>query len=231
MFASEAAAAEANGREYEAFEGPVDGVAILRSTGGWRSPLADGELADLRQSAPEGQTRAELGSADAPDGGALSADTTDRDRSTLLPAAATAAVATSPHLVTEEGELKLDVAVGTSRRRFSLSDAAENLLRDLRYGYGPADVVPWVTTKALVFAGGATLPEGNDERDIAWELGGAHGGRRATEKELRLLAEFLRGRTVPDQSLDALREHVRSTGLETVSTPTNCGDAPRRFGG
>jgi len=139
ILASEAAAAEANGREHEAFEGPVDGVAILRSTGGWRSPPADGELAGLRQSAPEGQTRAELGSPDAPRG-ALSADATDRDRSILPPAAATAAMATSPHLGTEEGELKLDVAVGTSRRRFSLSDAAENLLRDL--GYGPADVVP-----------------------------------------------------------------------------------------
>lgn len=126
-------------------------------------------------------------------------------------------MATSPHLVTEEGELKLDVAVATSRRRFSLSDAAENLLRDL--GYGPADVVPWVTTKALVFAGGATLPEGNDERDTAWELGGADGGRRATEEERRLLAEFLRGRTVPDRSLDALCEHVRSTGLDDHLDP------------
>lgn len=120
-------------------------------------------------------------------------------------------MATSPHLV-EEGELKLDVSVGTTRRQFSLSDGAENLLRDL--GYGPADVVPWVTTKALVFAGAATLPEGNDERATAWDLTGADGGRRATEEELRRLAAFLEGRTVPERSLAALREHVRSTRLD-----------------
>lgn len=121
-------------------------------------------------------------------------------------------MATSPHLVEEDGELKLDVSVGTSRRQFALSDGAENLLRDL--GYGPADVVPWATTKALVFAGAATLPEGNDERTTAWDLTGADGGRRATDDELRRLAAFLRGRTVPDRSLESLREHVRSTRLE-----------------
>lgn len=70
-----------------------------------------------------------------------------------------------------------------------------------------------MTTKALVFAGAATLPEGNDERATAWDLTGADGGRRATEEELRRLAAFLEDRTVPERSLAALREHVRSTRL------------------
>jgi hypothetical protein len=126
-------------------------------------------------------------------------------------------MATSPHLVKEDGELKLDIAVGTTRRRFSLSDRAENLLRDS--GYGKADVVPWVTAKALVLAGGATLPEGNDERDTAWDLGGADGGREAGTEEREALASYLEGVTVPDRSLDALREHVRKSGLDRFVDP------------
>lgn len=126
-------------------------------------------------------------------------------------------MATSPHLVLEGDELELDVAVGTTRRRFALSDRAENLLRDL--GYGNRDVVPWVTAKALVLAGGATLPEGNDERDTAWDLGGADGGRDVTEAERAALADYLRGVTVPDRSLDALREHVRTSGLDGHVAP------------
>jgi hypothetical protein len=120
-------------------------------------------------------------------------------------------MARSPHLVTERDELRLEVAVGTTRRRFELSDRAENLLRD--EGYAPTDVVPFVTAKALVLAGGATLPEKSDERDTAWELSGADGGRAVTITESEALADYLRSVTVSDRSLDALREHVRKHDL------------------
>ena len=120
-------------------------------------------------------------------------------------------MARSPHLYANGDDLQLEMAVGTTRRRFELSDRAENLLRD--EGYGPADLVPFVTAKALVLAGGATLPEKSDERDTAWNLGGADGGREATTSEREALATYLRGVTVPDRSLDALREHVRKHDL------------------
>jgi hypothetical protein len=126
-------------------------------------------------------------------------------------------MATSPHLVRDDGQLKLDVSVGTHRRQLVLSDAAENLLRE--QGYGPSDIVPWTTTKALVLSDGASLPEGSDAREISWNLTGADGGREADEAELRALADYLRGRTVADRSLDTLREHVRATGLSTQLDP------------
>jgi hypothetical protein len=124
---------------------------------------------------------------------------------------------TPPHLVREDDELRLDAAVGTTRRAFALSDRAENLLGES--GYDKADVVPWVTARALVLAGGATLPEGGDERDTALALGGADGGREATAEERERLATYLRGVTVPERSVAALREHVREHGLDGVVDP------------
>jgi hypothetical protein len=132
-------------------------------------------------------------------------------------------MARSPHLVTDRDELRLEVAVGTTRRRFELSDRAENLLRDL--DYCPHDIVPFVTAKALVLAGGATLPEKADERDTAWELGGADGGREGTREEREALADYLRGVTVPDRSLGALREHVQGHAL-----PVDPGEVSGRAG-
>jgi hypothetical protein len=124
---------------------------------------------------------------------------------------------TPPTLVLDGDELKLDAAVSWSRRRFDLSDRAETLLRDL--GYGNADLVPWVTTRTLVLAGGATLPEGNDARDTAWSVGGADGGREAGESELRALADYLRSVTVEDRAIETLREHVRKTGVSAHLDP------------
>jgi hypothetical protein len=120
-------------------------------------------------------------------------------------------MAIPPTLVLDGDEPKLDVAVGPSRRRFDLSDRAETLLTDL--GYGNRDLVPWVTARALVLAGGATLPEGNDARETAWSVGGADGGREAGEAELRAVAGYLRSVTVEDRALETLREHVRETRL------------------
>ncbi|WP_254545156.1 hypothetical protein [Halomarina pelagica] len=126
-------------------------------------------------------------------------------------------MATSPFLARGGDGLKLLAAVGTTRREFDLSDRAEGLLREL--GYESPDVVPWVTAKALVLAGGATLPEGNDARTTAWNLGGADGGRRATDEELRELAAYLRGLRIEDRTLDTLREHVRKTRLSEFVDP------------
>lgn len=127
-------------------------------------------------------------------------------------------MATSPHLVREGDELRLDVSVGTTRRRLALTDRALALLAD-ELGYGNADVLPWVTTRALVLAGGARLPEGSDARDTAWELTGADGGRDATDDELRAVADYLRSVRVDDRAVETLREHVRSTRLSEYLDP------------
>ena len=126
-------------------------------------------------------------------------------------------MATPPHLVLDGDEPKLDAAVGWSRRRFDLSDRAETRLRDL--GYGNRDRGPWVTARALVLAGGATLPEGNDAREVAWDVGGADGGREASEAELRAVADYLRTVSVEDRALQTLREHVRRTRLSAHLDP------------
>lgn len=60
MLPSEAAAVDAAELEYEMFESTVDGVALLRSTKGWRSTLSTDGLAELRESHSEGQLWAEL---------------------------------------------------------------------------------------------------------------------------------------------------------------------------
>ena len=66
-------------------------------------------------------------------------------------------MATPPHLVDIDGELHLDVAVGQAgRQQFALSEQATALLVD-DLEYGNRDVVPWVTTRALVLTGGAYL--------------------------------------------------------------------------
>lgn len=127
-------------------------------------------------------------------------------------------MATSPHLVREGEELRLDASVGTTRRRFVLSDRALTLLED-DLGYGNADVLPWVTARALVLAGGARLPEGSDARDTAWDLTGADGGRDASEAELRVLADYLRAVRVDERAVETLREHVASTGLSRFLDP------------
>ncbi|MFC6835307.1 hypothetical protein [Halomarina ordinaria] len=136
-------------------------------------------------------------------------------------------MATAPFLTRDGDELKLLASVGTTRRQFDLSDRAENLLRDLDYD-APA-VVPWVTARALVLAGGATLPEGNDARDVAWNLTGADGGRRASEAELRELATYLRGLAVEDRVLETLREHVRETRLARFLDPDDLGGRSQRM--
>ncbi|MFC7154319.1 hypothetical protein ACFQPA_02470 [Halomarina halobia] len=126
-------------------------------------------------------------------------------------------MATAPFLARDGDELKLIAAVGTARRQFDLTDRAVGLLRER--GYDAADVVPWVTARALVLAGGATLPEGNDARETAWDLRGADGGRRATDEECRELAAYLTGLRIENRTLETLREHVRETRLSAFVDP------------
>lgn len=132
---------------------------------------------------------------------------------------------TPPHLVRDGGALHLDVAVGAGRRRLGLSDRAVALLAD-DLGYGNADVLPWVTARALVLAGGARSPDGADARDAAWTLAGwggerSVGGRDPTEAELRALADYLRGARVETRAVETLREHVRSTRLSEFLDPAD----------
>lgn len=126
----------------------------------------------------------------------------------------------APYLVEENGEWRLDVATARSgRRRFALSDRAEGLLVD-DLGYGNRDVVPWVTTRTLVLAGGAVLPgEGTDARQRSWSIAGGGAGRRANDEELTRVADYIRGVEVDIRAADTLREHVRSTGLSAHLSP------------
>jgi hypothetical protein len=120
-------------------------------------------------------------------------------------------MARSPHLSTSGGELYLELAVRDSRRRFALSDRAKNLLYN--QGYKSADIVPFVTAKVLVLTGGATLPEKSDERDTAWGLRGADGGRSPTSAERDALGAYICATPVPDRSLGALKEHIQQHNL------------------
>lgn len=139
-------------------------------------------------------------------------------------------MATAPYLVADGEELRLNAAVGGTRRDLVLSDRATALLRE-DLGYGPTDFVPFVTAKALVLAGGARVPGGRDARDAAWRLSGADGGRDASDDECYRVAEYLRGVEVPERAVETLHEHVRSTCLsrflnddEIASTGDRVGD-------
>jgi hypothetical protein len=139
-------------------------------------------------------------------------------------------MAQSPYIRTADAELVVNAAVDGTRRDLVFSDRAQSLLVD-ELNYGAADLVPFVIVKALVLAGGATVPEGNDARDAAWSLSGADGGREATEADLYRTAEYLRAVDIDARAIDVLREHVHTTGLsrfltddEIDSTATRVGD-------
>ena len=123
-------------------------------------------------------------------------------------------MAKPPRLVTDRGELKLNASVGGTRRDLLLSDRGESLLVD-DLDYGNADLVPFTVVKALVLAGGASVPEGQDARDAAWGLSGADGGREATAQDCYRTAEYLRAVEVSERAVETLREHVRATELST----------------
>lgn len=139
-----------------------------------------------------------------------------------------------PHLYRDpdlesRDDLLLEIAVGSSRRRLELSDRVVSLLVD-DLEYERPDVVPFVMAKAFVLAGGATLPErgGDDERDLAWRLGGADGGRKASTADLERTAEYLESVEVPDRSLEPLQELVRSSRLGEFCDPDAISDRSER---
>jgi hypothetical protein len=129
-------------------------------------------------------------------------------------------MATPPHLVSEDGEPKLDVSVGQSgRQQFALSDRAEGMLVD-DLGYGNRDTVPWVTTKALALAGGIYLRESkSDARELSWAITGADGGANAADAELERVADYLRAVEIDDHAVETLREFVRESALAGVVAP------------
>lgn len=129
-------------------------------------------------------------------------------------------MATPPHLVSEDGELKLDVSVGQSgRQQFALSDRAEGMLVD-DLGYDNRDTVPWVTTKALALAGGIYLHESKiGARELSWSITGADGGANAADAELERVADYLRAVEIDDHALETLREFVRESALAGVVAP------------
>ncbi|WP_254841201.1 hypothetical protein [Natronomonas marina] len=129
-------------------------------------------------------------------------------------------MATPPYLVEEAGELFLDVSVGSpGRKQFALSERATALLVD-DLEYGNRDVVPWLTAKTLVLAGGAYLrDEKADARETAWAITGADGGREITDEELRALGEYLTSVEIDGHAVETAREHVESTRLSEVVSP------------
>ncbi|WP_255149410.1 hypothetical protein [Halorarius halobius] len=139
-------------------------------------------------------------------------------------------MAVSPHLVRERDELRLNASVDGTRRDLVLSDRAESLLVD-DLEYAKADLVPFVTVKALVLAGGASVPEGMDARDAAWGLAGADGGAEASDEELYRVAEYLRAVDVEDRAVETLREHVSQTGLSRFITDEEIESKATRVGG
>ena len=139
-------------------------------------------------------------------------------------------MAISPHLVLEGDELRQNASVNGSRRDMVLSDRAESLLVD-DLGYGKADLVPFVTVKALVLAGGASIPEGQDARDAAWGLSGADGGAEAADDELYRVAEYLRAVDVDERAVETLREHVRESGIGRFITDDEIQSKANRVGG
>ena len=138
-------------------------------------------------------------------------------------------MARPPHLVEDGERLALDAVVDGSRRTLRLSDRAESLLVD-DLDYGNADLVPFAVVKALVLAGGATLPEGNDPREAAWGLSGADGGREPTAEDRYRTAEYLRAVGVDAGAVETLREHVASTGLSRYVTPDEIASTADRVG-
>jgi hypothetical protein len=129
----------------------------------------------------------------------------------------------------DRDDLRLEIAAGGSRQRLELSDRVVSLLVD-DLSYEPPDVVPFVLAKAFVLAGGATLPErgSDDERDLAWRLGGADGGRDPSTADLERLADYLESVEVPDRSLEPIRELVRSTRLADFCDPDDISDRSER---
>lgn len=128
-------------------------------------------------------------------------------------------MARAPHLTDERDALKLEMAVGGTRRRFDLSDRAVSLLQ-ADYDLDAPDIVPFVVAKAFVIAGAATVPdEEYDPQGQAWSIAGADGGREATVEELELLADFLRSTTVDEHVYDTMTEHVQRTRLSNYLDP------------
>lgn len=121
-------------------------------------------------------------------------------------------MAQSPYLREEAAELRVNASVNGSRRDLLLSDRAESLLVD-DLDYGAGDLVPFAVLKALVLAGGASVPDAKSPRDTAWGLSGADGGREATAEDRYRTAEYLRSVEVDEAAVETLREHVRESGL------------------
>lgn len=141
-------------------------------------------------------------------------------------------MATAPHLVREGEELKLDVSLGTEgRQQFALSERAAALLVD-EFGYGNRDMVPWLTTKTLMLAGGAYLrEEKTDVRDLSWTITGADGGANVTTEEVELLAEYLDAVEIDDHAVETVEEHVRETRLSEFISPANVESKRQRLNG
>lgn len=141
-------------------------------------------------------------------------------------------MAISPHLIEEGDELKLDVSIGQEgRQQFALSDRAEALLVD-ELEYGNRDMIPWVTTKTLMLAGGAYLhDEKTDARELAWSITGADGGANADSAELEAVADYLESVEIDQHAVETVREHVRETRLSEFLSPDAVRSKRQRMSG
>ena len=139
-----------------------------------------------------------------------------------------------PHLYRDpepenRDDLRLDIAVGSGRRRLELSDRVVSLLVD-DLECAPPECVPSLRAGGCGRAGGATLGgrAGKGERDPSGRRGGADGGREPTTTDLERLASYLEAVEVPSRSLKPLRELVRSTRLSEACDPEDLQDRSER---
>ncbi|WP_423747066.1 metallophosphoesterase (plasmid) [Haladaptatus sp. SPP-AMP-3] len=110
-----------------------------------------------------------------------------------------------------EGAWKLAGSFSSGRYQFSVTPAAERLLRD-ELGYDEGDIVPWNCFRALVYAGDASLPSATDSPvETGDDLARPNGDVEMADAEASALAEHLQSKRFDERQREALSTHVETT--------------------
>ncbi|ODR81640.1 hypothetical protein BG842_08625 [Haladaptatus sp. W1] len=115
-----------------------------------------------------------------------------------------------------EGAWKLAGSFSSGRYQFSVTPAAERLLRD-ELGYDEGDIVPWNCFRALVYAGDASLSSATDSPvETGDDLARPNGDVEMSDAEARALAEHLQSKRFDERQCEALSTHVADTKLDPL---------------
>ncbi|EFW90194.1 hypothetical protein ZOD2009_21412 [Haladaptatus paucihalophilus DX253] len=115
-----------------------------------------------------------------------------------------------------EGAWKLAGSFSSGRYQFSVTPAAERLLRD-ELGCDEGDIVPWNCFRALVYAGDASLPSATDSPvETGDDLARPNGDVEMLDAEARALAEHLQSKRFDERQREALSTHVADTKLDPL---------------